>query len=136
MHTRLVDAMLDLSAVETECRGAGTAASLGPQQPPLANIVAETICGIKVQVGKCLHVLTGSLLGMPPVAASSASATLASIRVQQNLMANVVVQTAFCITLQSGAEQRLQSSVHISARQLSRELVEAPCVPLHAYNRR
>ena len=46
----MVDALLDLSAVEAECRGVGTAASLGPEQPVLANVVAETICGIKIQV--------------------------------------------------------------------------------------
>ena len=50
LHTRLVDALLDLSAVEAECRAVGTAASLGPEQPPLANVVAEAICGIKLQV--------------------------------------------------------------------------------------
>ena len=50
LHTRLVDALLDLSAVEAECRVVGTAASLGPEQPPLANVVAEAICGIKLQV--------------------------------------------------------------------------------------
>lgn len=50
LHTRLVDALLDLSAVEAECRVVGTAASLGPGQPPLANVVAEAICGIKIQV--------------------------------------------------------------------------------------
>lgn len=49
LHTRLVDALLDLSAVEAECRVVGTAASLGPEQPPLANVVAEAICGIKLQ---------------------------------------------------------------------------------------
>jgi len=46
----LVWALLDLSAVEAECRVVGTAASLGPEQPPLANVVAEAICGIKLQV--------------------------------------------------------------------------------------
>jgi len=50
LHTRLVDALLDLSAVEAECRVVGTAASLGPEQPPLAKVVAEAICGIKLQV--------------------------------------------------------------------------------------
>lgn len=50
LHTRLVDALFDLSAVEAECRGVGTAASLGPDQPPLANVVATAICGIKIQV--------------------------------------------------------------------------------------
>ena len=50
LHTRLVDALLDLSAVEAECRGVGTAASFGPEQPLLANVVAEAICGIKIQV--------------------------------------------------------------------------------------
>ncbi|KAL0050998.1 hypothetical protein WJX82_000304 [Trebouxia sp. C0006] len=50
LHTRLVDALLDLSAVEAECRVVGTAASLGPEQPPLANVVAGAICGIKLQV--------------------------------------------------------------------------------------
>ncbi len=50
LHARLVDALFDLSAVEAECRGVGTAASLGPEQPPLANVIAEAICGIKVQV--------------------------------------------------------------------------------------
>lgn len=52
LHTRLVDALLDLSAVEAECRVVGTAASLGPQQPPLANVVAGAICGIKLQVSQ------------------------------------------------------------------------------------
>lgn len=50
LHTRLVDALFDLSAVEAECRGVGTAASFGPEQPLLANVVAEAICGIKFQV--------------------------------------------------------------------------------------
>jgi len=50
LHTRLVDALLDLSAVEAECRVMGTAASLGPEQPPLANVVAGAICGIKLRV--------------------------------------------------------------------------------------
>ena len=50
LHTCLVDALLDLSAVEAECRGVGTAASLGREQPSLANVVAEAICGIKIQV--------------------------------------------------------------------------------------
>lgn len=50
-HARLVDALVDLSAVEAECRGVGTSATLGPDQPVLANVVAETICGIKIQVG-------------------------------------------------------------------------------------
>ena len=45
-----MDALLDLSAVEAECRGVGTAASLGREQPSLANVVAEAICGIKIQV--------------------------------------------------------------------------------------
>lgn len=52
-HTGLVDALLNVSAVEAECRTSGTAASLGPQQPPLASVVAETICGIKLQVSSC-----------------------------------------------------------------------------------
>lgn len=51
LHARLVDALIDLSAVEAECRGVGTSATLGPDQPVLANVVAETICGIKIQVG-------------------------------------------------------------------------------------
>lgn len=51
LHACLVDALMDLSAVETECRGVGTSATLGPDQPVLANVVAETICGIKIQVG-------------------------------------------------------------------------------------
>lgn len=51
--TCLVDALLNVSAVEAECRSSGTAASLGPQQPPLASVVAETICGIKLQVSCC-----------------------------------------------------------------------------------
>lgn len=58
LHTRLVDTLMDLSAVEAECRGVGTAASLGPEQPMLANVVAETICGLKIQVCPCLHMTT------------------------------------------------------------------------------
>ncbi|KAL3152273.1 hypothetical protein ABBQ32_001347 [Trebouxia sp. C0010 RCD-2024] len=49
LHARLVDALIDLSAVEAECRGVGTSATLGPEQPALANVVAETICGLKIQ---------------------------------------------------------------------------------------
>ena len=52
-QTCLVDALLNVSAVEAECHTSGTAASLGPQQPPLASVVAETICGIKIQVSSC-----------------------------------------------------------------------------------
>ena len=51
LHARLVDALMDLSAVEAECRGVGTFATLGPDQPVLANVVAETMCGLKIQVG-------------------------------------------------------------------------------------
>ena len=50
MHASLVDALLDLSAVEAECQSVGTAASLGSEQPSLANVAAEAICGIKIQV--------------------------------------------------------------------------------------
>ena len=50
LHGRLVSALIDLSAVEAECRGVGTSATLGPEQPVLANVVAETICGLKIQV--------------------------------------------------------------------------------------
>lgn len=50
LHARLIEALIDLSAVEAECRGVGTSATLGPDQPVLANVVAETICGIKIQV--------------------------------------------------------------------------------------
>lgn len=49
LHARLVDALIDLSAVEAECRGVGTSATLGPEQPALANVVAEAICGLKIQ---------------------------------------------------------------------------------------
>lgn len=51
LHSRLVDALMDLCAVEAECRGVGTSATLGLDQPVLANVVAETICGIKILVG-------------------------------------------------------------------------------------
>lgn len=69
LHARLVDALIDLSAVEAECRGVGTSATLGPEQPALANVVAEAICGLKIQVSwscllcwKFLHICRGILL--------------------------------------------------------------------------
>lgn len=65
LHTRLVDALLDLSAVEAECRVVGTAASLGPEQPPLANVVAGAICGMKLQVCQ-KHIAAPCCCGFPP----------------------------------------------------------------------
>ena len=72
LHSRLVDALMGLSAVEAECRGVGTSATLGPDQPVLANVVAETICGIRIRVGWLFHAtVVARLKGMHPAPLNS-----------------------------------------------------------------
>lgn len=50
LHRRLVEALLGLAAAEAQCRGVGTAGSLGDKESRLSNIVAEAICGLKLMV--------------------------------------------------------------------------------------